>query len=414
MIRELEDSLTIEVKNGRKLILSGISGVGKSSLAQKIAQNGGYRFISCNLRLDNWLKEQLMEKDFYTVFAEMLGKQPDTTMIILNETAALGKECLNSLLHRPCPRQMIILCNHPEWFGGEDPIRLPEDFLNIPVYPYNFEEFLRATDNSWYLDVIHAHLQNKQPIPDLVLEELNECLFDYLLVGGFPGPVKAYTEHKGDIEEIYRAHKQVYSSLLQDFLEEAASDDTLSPYRWNQLLNLLADSADKKTAPNFSHIRKGATQKQFQKELQYLLNTGTIFCVNKEKKSFRYEFADAGILRYLKNDYEVFLRLEEDLCPKYILQQYVYSTMIRNGYDITCWQSKRGAAVSYVSFKDHIAIDCDNSAQGYRRNLSSMQAEYPDFIILSCGLNQKTDDILYVAIWQILSKKPLDEITLWV
>lgn len=414
MIREAEEQLTIEIKKGRKLILSGSSGVGKNSLARELAQNSSLRFISCNLRLDSWLNEQLSSNDFQTVFSDMLGKQASSTMIILNEVDALGKERLNILLSQPCPKQMIIICNHPEWFCGEESIQFPKDFINIPVNPYNFEEFLRATENSWYLDVIHAHLQNKQPIPELVLEELNECLFDYLLVGGFPGPVKAYSEHKGDIEEIYRAHKQVYSSFLQDFLEAASDDNTLSPYRMNQLLKLLAESADQKTTPNFSTIRKGATQKQFQSELQYLLHCGTIFCVNKEEKSFRYEFTDAGFLRYIKNDYEVFLRLEEEPCPKYILQQYVYSTLMRNNYRINCWQSKRGASVSFVSLKDRIAIDCNNSTHGYRRNLTSLQTEYPDFKTLSCGLNQKTDDILYVAIWQILSKKPLDEITLWV
>lgn len=414
MIRDCEPFLTEKIKQGQSILLTGLPCVGKSTLALTIAKNSGFRYLSCNVHLDSWLREELSMNSLTEVIETMLVSQNGPCIIILDEFSDLGKERVISLLLGPIPNHVLFISNHPEWFLTSQITELSAKLQVHTVLPYSFTEFLRASEHTWYQEVLKAHVSARKEIPQLILDEINECFYDYLLVGGYPGCVAAYQTNRGDMDAIYHAQKNVFLSIGAEFFDEDILPKTVSSLRLHQLIKLIAKTNGASDIMNYSTIRKGATKKQFEAELDYLERIGLIYSVFRDEQTIRYEFSDSAFYRYLNNDYEIFLELEEHPCPKHILQQYVYSTIWRQGCTVNTWRSQRGAGVSFLHPSGKWALDCVDSTKDYGRNRDSLLHEKPDCRIYTCGITNSSNRILYAALPQLLSNIPLDENTLLV
>lgn len=401
----------------KRILLTGTPGVGKSFLAQAVAKAGGTRYFTCDLTMDVSFCGQLKRDGLMRTLASLAPDRSKEVLYILDGAEALGREALEKLLSEPLPEYLILITCRRDWFFGENGIRLPETVREEFLFPYDFEDFLRAMGNEWYLDILNAYAKQQKPIPELMLEELNDCLYDYLMVGGYPAVVQSYQAQRGDLGSIFAAQKRVYAGIALDLFSEEVLPPGVSATRLRQLLRLVAEASDRSAAPSFTSIRKGATKQQFLPELSYLLANGLLLAVEREGSESRYEFTEPGLLRCFRKDYEHFLQLEKVPCPKYILQQYVYSTLWRHGIPLRCWRSKRGAQVTFLSQDGRFALDCGNKKGGYRRNQQSFCREYPETKLYTCGLYPE-QGLLYVALEMLLkdflSKKALDESALLV
>lgn len=406
MREEQKQRLIRLLRQKRRLLLTGTPGVGKSFLAQEIAKASGMRYFTLELPMDAVFCDRIKQEGLLMA-AEALtsetGAAETDVLYLLDGAEALGREALRALFSAPLPEYLIVITSRRDWFFGTDAIRLPKELWEENVLPYDFEDFLRAMGNEWYLDILKAHAEQKKPIPELVLEELNDCLYDYLLAGGYPSVVKSYQAQRGDLGSIRAAQKRVYASVALDLFSEEVLPAGVSATRLRQLLRLVAEASDQPAAPCFTAIRKGATRQQFQAELSYLLVHGLLLTVGRDGQDFRYEFTDPGLLRYFRTDYEPFLRLEEAPCPKYILQQYVYSTLWRYRIPVQSWRSGRGAQISFFSQDGRWALDCSNQRGGYHRNQQSFLREHPDAKLYTCGLYPE-QGLLYVALEPLLKQ----------
>ncbi|MDO4317114.1 MAG: AAA family ATPase [Lachnospiraceae bacterium] len=408
MREEQKQRLLSLLRQKKRLLLTGTPGVGKTFLAQEVAKNGGMRYFTFELPMDAAFCEQIRQEGLLSAVQALTaetwtGERQETFLYLLDGVEALGKEALQKLLFGPLPEHLILITSRRDWFFGADPIRLPEEMREETVLPYDFEDFLRAMGNEWYLEILKAHAERKKPIPELVLEELNDCLYDYLLAGGYPTVVRSYQTLRGDLGGIRAAQKRAYAAIALDLFSEEALPAGVSATRLRQLLRLVAEASDRFSAPSFTAIRKGATKQQFQGELSYLLANGLLLAVERDGQDYRYEFTDSGLLRYFRTDYEPFLHLEEAPCPKYILQQYVYSTLWRYQIPVQSWRSGRGAQISFFSRDGSWALDCSNHRGGYRRNQQSFLREHPDTKLYTCGLSPE-QGLLYVALEPILKQ----------
>jgi predicted AAA+ superfamily ATPase len=68
----------------------------------------------------------------------------------------------------------------------------PDEILQLPVYPLEFDEFLLATGNDWYIEAIITHFNSDTKIPEIVHKELLALHQLYLQIGGTPGMINEY------------------------------------------------------------------------------------------------------------------------------------------------------------------------------------------------------------------------------
>ena len=404
MRKQQMEELLSQLQKKRPLLLTGTPGVGKSFFAKELAKKSGLRYFLLDLSLDAAFCETIKREGFLQAAKALPIKDNKDVLFVLDSVQHLGREALQTLLLGELPDYLIMTAGRRDWFFGEDALLLPDGMRAETILPYSFFDFLLAMGNEWYLDVLWANAKSNKPIPPLVLEELNDCLYDYLLTGGYPAVVQTYLEKRGDLGAIYAAQKHAYAAIALELFWDCALPSVVSETRLRQLVSLLAKSADRMQPPNFLSLRRGAAKSQYAAELSYLLNNALIFPVGREGRQERYEFLDSGLLRYLRTDYEHFLQLEETPCPKYILQQYVYSTLWRNQIPVQDWRSKRGAQISFFSADGRIAIDCKNKQGGYRRNAASFLKEHPQTKLYTCGLSPD-EDILYVSLPAGISAK---------
>lgn len=240
----------------------------------------------------------------------------------------------------------------------------------VRLYPFDFEEFLIATNNEWYAEAIKEHFNTNKPLPDIVHNDLLNMFNDYMYIGGMPSVINEYllTDSYVNVTEKHALLSNSNMAALSAKIPEGEYIKAVNVYKTipTQLMR-----ANKKF--QYSLIRKGATRKLYEKTIQYLCNTGYIVKCDRlysenDDESFKLYMNDVGIL------YSTTKSIYNDEFNKSLVENYVLQNLLANDNEVYFWESKSQAKIDFVARKgkDHLfyAIEVKNGTETRSKNYS--------------------------------------------
>lgn len=149
---------------------------------------------------------------------------------------------------------------------------------SIMMYPMSFMEFLLAVAGTKMFDLV-----KESSLDDLsgLHFKLIEYLRQYYFTGGMPEVVKAFADGCSP-QEVRRTQNQILSDYDDDISKHApGSEIPRIDQIWNSIPAQLAKENRKFV---YANIKKGARAKEFEIAIQWLVNAGLVYQVNRVTK----------------------------------------------------------------------------------------------------------------------------------
>ncbi len=145
----------------------------------------------------------------------------------------------------------------------------------LHMFPMDYEEFLDATGN----EGLTRLLQTKDwPLVDTMLPKLTELLRQYYYVGGMPGVVSRYVDN-ADLQQVRTLQSDILDAYHRDISKHTSPTESV---RIRQLLSSLpAQLAKENKKFIYGAVRKGSRAKDFELAIQWLMDAGLIYKVNR-------------------------------------------------------------------------------------------------------------------------------------
>lgn len=148
----------------------------------------------------------------------------------------------------------------------------------INLYPMSFIEFLLAMGKDQLVEIMMGQdFEETVPLANTFIDYLRQ----YYYVGGMPAVVLAYSE-KQDFQTARQIQNQILTDYRRDFSKHIPID--ILPK-----VNLVWDSIPSQLAKEnkkfiYSAIKKGGRAKEFENAIQWLLDAGLVYKVNRVSK----------------------------------------------------------------------------------------------------------------------------------
>jgi uncharacterized protein len=273
-------------KNRKPLILNGARQVGKTWLLKTFATNEYKKvaYVSCDKNKDI---QDLFTENYETTriirgisAITRVDIEPDNTLIILDEVQSVPS-AISSLKYfcEDAPQYHIAVAGSLLGISFHNGYSFPVGKVDmIRVYPMTYEEFLLAKGNSRLLDVLLS--RDYKLINDLRMQYI-DLLRQYYFTGGMPAAVLAYINDEG-LNQVRAIQKQILFDYSQDFSKHAPNQEVPRiDLVWQNIPSQLAKDNKKFI---YGAMKKGARASEFELAIQWLINAGLIYKINRVKE----------------------------------------------------------------------------------------------------------------------------------
>lgn len=400
-------------KSHKPLILQGARQVGKTWLLKEFGKSHFEDVAIFNFDENPELKQFFAStKDVKRIIENLSlvhGRtiKPETTLVIFDEI----QECNNAL------NTLKYFCEDaPEYYiacagsllgvamsrGASFPVG-KVDFLNI--YPVSFMEFLSAADSSLYNYMLS--INKIEPIPDLFFNRLLDKFKMYYISGGMPEAVVELLE-SGDVANVQKILQNILNAYALDFSKHSDNNDvTKIGYIWQSLPSQLARDNKKFL---YQTVRPGARARDYETALQWLVNAGLIYRVNRTTKpalplkayddqsAFKIYSLDVGLLRRLSglspsaiaDGNRLLTEFKGALTENYILESLIGQFENAPRY----WTSQNRAEVDFILQVDNdiipIEVKSDENVTG--KSLAFYRKEFDPKLSIRYSLKNLKQD----------------------
>ncbi|MBB2182967.1 ATP-binding protein [Lachnospiraceae bacterium MD1] len=304
MKRKLIDEL-IQWKNSNNsgpILLTGVKGVGKTYLAYDFAKAFFKDILYINFEhnqeairmFEAWNPDNLSELclSYVKIDPEISSQE---RILILDEVSFVGSASL-SITNHPMFQSIfpyiILISSKPLSDNRSINIR------KLTVYPLEFDEFLRAIGNEWYIETISNHFHSNKKIPEIVHKELLSLHQLYMKIGGMPGIVNEYLNLFSDIN-ISEQHNFLIGSY-HDYIKKDNPDS--EALKMNQVLDSLALQLMKENKKfQYKLIRKGTTHAMYKDAIRRLTEGNYVIKCNRINTEQLTAFSDDGLSELLQH-----------------------------------------------------------------------------------------------------------------
>ncbi|WMJ88239.1 ATP-binding protein [Anaerocolumna sp. MB42-C2] len=417
-----------EETHKKPILLTGGRGVGKTYFVYDFAKTFYTEYIYINFESDPHFYELILNNpSIETVLRDYfhLSEVSSPILVILDEITRCPDS--NIMIYKFLKTEYM---NHIIAITSNISQQIFTDsgFYQLELFPMDFEEFLIATGNEWYIEVISVHFASDTKIPDIVHQELLTLFELYYQIGGMPMAVNEYI-NTGSAFNVPEQHRIIVNSYLSDSYRFNTEGEFL---KISQTFNTI----DKQLIKNnrkfqYKLIRKGATQAFYADALQYIKDTGYgIGCyklgddslmglntkdtinpfdeaIQFHKKNLHLNFKlymlDVGIL------YSALKKQYIEISDQYlagILENYVAQCLTAQGYPLYFWESDSQAKIDFIIKKDNkiIPIEVRSNDQTRSRNVSIFRSKFTsvsDSIKISTRNFEYCNHVKYVPIYAV-------------
>lgn len=364
-------------KNRMPLILYGARQVGKTYTLQHFGRDYYKNCIYINFERMPVVSEYFdgdLSPDRIIRFLEEYFQEkviPEETLLIFDEIQA-------------CERAITSL----KYFAEEAPeyhvaaagsllgVAINREKYSFPVgkvimktmYPLSFDEFLRATGNGHFVQMIEDHFQTMKAMPEECHKEIMNWLRRYIFVGGMPAVVKKYMEEQSLIN-IPELQNMILSAYIADMAKYSSAGECTKIQ--NAFRSLPAQLAKDNKKFQYKLIRKGATAGLFGDSISWLVMAGVALeCdrvtrgevplkVYRDVSSFKLYMSDVGLLSSFSGVMpENIIRQElSDVYKGALAENYVAQALKEKGYELYYWTSDSPTAeIDFVIQKEGDAV----------------------------------------------------------
>ena len=345
----MDDLLKWKEKASRKpLVIMGARQVGKTWLmkefGKKYYEKTAYISFYNNRRMKDVFDVDFdIERIIMNLNIESgVTITPGNTLIILDEIQNVPK-VLESLKYfcEEAPEYHVVAAGSLLGVAIHEGISYPVGKVDmLDLYPLNFREFLCAMGEEALSDALNT---KDYPLIDIFSEKYLFWLKNYYYTGGMPAVVEAFRVEK-DYAEVRRIQSEIVRQYEGDFGKHIDAK-TLPRIRmvWDSIPMQLAKENKKFF---FGQIKKGARSTEFEIAIQWLLDCGLVYKVNRVNEphmplkayvnmsAYKLFMLDVGLLGALSElpaetileGNDIFSEFKGALTEQYVLQQLISDT----------------------------------------------------------------------------------------
>ena len=324
----------------KPLILLGARQVGKTYILQEFGRREFENVVYVNCQRNSICERLFRDLDVQRIVTE-LERHFDTdivvgkTLLIFDEVQEV-KNAITSLKYF-CEELNSL---HVAVAGSLLGIQLREDesfpvgkVHTINMYPMSFNEYLTACGRHRLLEVIEKRDWESMKLHN---EQLTELLRQYFFVGGMPEAVLKYIE-TGNVREVREVQREILGTYSHDMSKHSKSQIQRIHQVWQSIPAQLARENKKFF---YGSLRKGARAKDFELALQWLVDAGLVYRVERcnkpvhplkfyaDNSAFKLYLLDCGLLACMSEanpnmlllDHNAFVEFKGAFAENFVLQ----------------------------------------------------------------------------------------------
>lgn len=336
-----------ESPSHKPLILNGVRQCGKTYIMKEFGKNEFQTFAYVNCDRNENL-HQIFEGGFNISkiirgISALSGVDiiPGKTLIFLDEVQSFPL-VLESLKYfcEDAPDYHVAVAGSLLGIALHSGVSFPVGKVQtMKLYPMDFEEFLMAKGEQQLLRIMHDH---DFDLLTALHEKCKDLLRQYYYVGGMPEVVKSYIDN-GQLKPVRTIQNEILSNYAGDFSKHA-------PYQevprismvWQSIFGQLSRENKKFI---YGALKKGGRAKEFEVAIQWLVDAGLVYKVNKCTKpqlplkfyedfaAFKLYLCDCGLMGAMADTAakdvligdSVFTEYKGAFTEQYVLQQILSS-----------------------------------------------------------------------------------------
>lgn len=400
----------------KPLILQGARQVGKTysvlEFGRNHYENVAYFNFESNPKLADTFEESISPDYLIPILSHIAGQTiiKEKTLIIFDEVQ-LCERALTSLKYfcEEAPDYHIVVA------GSLLGVAVNRERFSFPVgkvdmktlYPMDLEEFMLALGEDVLVDKIKECFANDTPMPSALHDSAMNIYRQYLVVGGMPECVMQYVNTK---DHILVRHTQ--SNILASYLNDMSKYNNLNEIKKTRLVydNITVQLSKKNTRFQYKMVKKGGRASEFENAIEWLTLSGIVSQIYKVEQihkplenyrdidAFKIYVSDLGLLcakkELMPNDVLYMVEELNDFKGG-MVENYVNSQLVINGYTTYYWESARGAEVDFVIQREGkiIPIEVKSADNTRAKSLNIYMETYkPDYAIKLSAKNFGFED----------------------
>lgn len=353
-MQQLYDWKEKEVR--KPLIVRGARQVGKTWLMKEFAASAYKQFAYINFE-DNEVMKDVFQKDF-DIERILMAIQLVTGVVVDVETLIIFDEIqeaprgLTALKYfqEKAPQYHVIAAGSLLGIAMHRNDSFPVGKVDfIDLYPLSFSEFLSAIGQESFASLLE---KKDWSLIATFRSKFVDFLKQYYFVGGMPEVVNAFVERK-DYAVVRQLQQNILDSYDRDFSKHAPiAEVPRIRMVWRSVPSQLAKENRKFI---YGVVKEGARAKDFELAIEWLIDAGLIYKINRVKKSgiplsayedfsaFKLFMLDTGLLgamsglpaQALLDGSALFSDFKGAITEQYVLQQL----KSKKGLNIYYWSS---------------------------------------------------------------------------
>lgn len=347
-------------------MLLGARQVGKTWIMRHFGENEYKKvaYINCD---DEPRIRQLFELD-YNIDRILITLQaitgvaitPHDTLIILDEIQEIPRG-LHSMKYfcEKAPEYHVMVAGSLLGVSIGKGESFPVGKVDIlSMYPMDFEEFLDATSNEKLLELLHT---KDWALIDMMLPKLVELLRQYYYVGGMPEVVQKYIDN-ANLKQVRTIQQEILEAYRRDISKHTTATEST---RIRQVLDSLPGQLARENKKFlYGAIRKGSRAKDFEIAIQWLIDAGIVYKVNRIKEpkmplkfyedleAFKLFLLDCGLLACMADAPADQMLIGNNVFTEFkgaFTEQYVMQQLMSCGLHPYYWSnSKTPAEIDFI------------------------------------------------------------------
>ena len=228
------------------------------------------------------------------------------------------------------------------------------------LHPMDIEEFLLAFGERELAAQIRECFETDMPMPSVLHEAALSYYRRYLVVGGMPECVDKYISTKD-----YILLRHIQESILESYLNDMSKYNRENEIKKTRLVydNITVQLSKKNTRFQYKLIKSGARAAEFENAIEWLALSGIVTRIHRVERpakplenykdidAFKIYVSDVGLLCAKKNIVADDILYQSRDLHDYkggMVENYVCTQLVANGYPCYYWMSERGAEVDFV------------------------------------------------------------------